>query len=90
MKKLIIFSILLTVFFGSKGSFAQKPTERRPAQSGSSVQSAAREVRSGEKREELSKKLLQRKNELRREEHERLRERHNLEDREKSAEIKKN
>ena len=76
MKKLIIFWILFTALLGGGVLYAQKPVEQKPAPLGGAIQSAPREVRSEEKRDELSRKLLQRKNELRKEEHERSKEEH--------------
>jgi hypothetical protein len=83
MKKLIIFWILFTALLGGGVIYAQKPMGQKPTPSGAAVQFAPREIRSEEKREELSRKLLHRKNELRREEHEHAIERRNTEVHEK-------
>ena len=77
MNKLIIYFIAGTLFLGVEALHAQRPTDAKPAATAGAGQSAPREGKTVEKREELSKKLLQRKDELRKEDHERAKERRN-------------
>ena len=77
--------IILTVFcavFGSSSTFAQKQ-KPIPTVNQTEVQHP-REIRTEEKKEELSKRLLKRKNELREEEHEHDKARKNAEAHEKT------
>ncbi len=78
MKKLITFSVIYVLCFsGSAVVHAQKPADQKPAQTTVTTQAAPQGVKSDDKREELSKKLLQRKDELRKEDHDRNKERRN-------------
>ncbi len=85
MKKILVIAIWSVAFLADGALYAQKHPPQKSSFSRSSVESAVRGIHSDEKREELSKKLLQRKNELRREEHERERptQHHNSEIKEK-------
>ena len=77
--------IILSVYFTALGysiSFAQKQ-KPVPTVTQTEIQHPYG-IRSEEKKEELSKKLVQRKNELRKEEHEHNKERRNFEVKEKS------
>ncbi len=67
--KRIFFNMIFSTAFLSSVLYAQGPVVQKSA---STVTAVARphEIRSEEKREELSKKLMQRKSELRREDHE--------------------
>jgi hypothetical protein len=74
MKEIKNISILVFSLFAGITVYAQKLPEQKPV---SVVASAgvSREAKDDEKREELSKKLMERKQELRREEHEKAKER---------------
>ena len=82
MKKFFLFALFSIAFIGS-ASFAQNPTTPKPVPKpleGTRIH----EFRSEVKREELSKKLMQRKDELRKEEHEHSKERRNTKVEEKT------
>ena len=83
MKKTAILILLSFILAGSSIFYAQVPNAPKPAPAKGEGIARIREDRT-EKREELSKKLMQRKIELRKEEHNQTKEHRNAEARERS------
>lgn len=83
MKKLLILGILTAAFMSgittlqAQSPAAQSPAAQKPATTAApaSTQTAPKNIKTDDKKEELCKRLLERKNELRKEEHERAKER---------------
>lgn len=81
MKKLLVFAVWISILTGGTAVLrAQAPVAQKPATvTTTAPQPAPKNLRSDDKKEELCKKLLQRKSELRREEHEHAKERRGTE-----------
>ena len=65
MRRQVLVILMLAACLSGGSLYAQKPVEQKPTASGSAVQAPSHEIKSEVKREELSKKLMERKNELR-------------------------
>ena len=89
MKELVIYVLFCVTLLSGSALYAQKPVEPKSEPAASAILSARRDMKTEDKREELSKKLLERKNELRREEKEHAKEIRSVEVREKHTEIKR-
>lgn len=82
---ILIIAIWIAAFFdGRMVAFAQPSVTQKPLPQAAVTQNTPRVAKSEEKKEELSKKLLERKNELRREEREHAKERRSTEAKERS------
>ncbi|MEP7233692.1 MAG: hypothetical protein ABI778_00220 [Ignavibacteriota bacterium] len=88
MKTIFSYITFCTALLAGGALYAQKPVEQKTSQP--AVQQAPRETRTEDKREELSKKLLERKNELRKEEHVHAKEHRNTDSNQKAPPEKKN